>query len=118
MKKIILPLSFALAQMLAVSAFAQSANGTADTTATKMPPAATATEKAAGKAERKVEGKAATADRKPQVEENDVAHTPHKKATKAQRTAAHAKRKAAASAAVKKNEIPHGEAGEVAPTAK
>ena len=109
MKKIILPVSFALAQMLAVGAFAQSANGTADTTATKMPPPATATEKAAARSERKVEGKSATAERKPQAEENDVAHTPHKKATKAQRKAAHAKRKAAATAAVKRGEIKTGE---------
>ncbi|MEO7127986.1 MAG: hypothetical protein ABI040_03840 [Rhodoferax sp.] len=118
MKKILLPLSFALAQMLAVSAFAQSANGTADTTATKMPAPATATEKAAARTERKAEGKAAAKDVTPQAEQNDVAHTPHKKATKAQKTAARAKRKAAATAAVKNNEIQHGEAGSTAPAAK
>lgn len=106
MKKIILPVSFALAQMLAVGAFAQNVNGQASP-AQVAPPAhtnVTPAEKAAARTERKAEGKTAAKDEMPQEGENKSAGTAHK-STKAQRKASRAKRKAAVSAENKKGEI-------------
>jgi hypothetical protein len=109
MKKIVLPLGFALAQLLAVSAFAQAA-GQADPAGAKAAPSAPATpaQKAAAKAERKAEGAAAAKSDAPQEGMNKSAGTAHK-ATKEERAAAKAKRKAATAAAVKKGEIKEGE---------
>lgn len=109
MKKIVLTLGIALAQMLAVSAFAQS-KGEADPAQSKAAPSAPATpaEKAQAKQLRKAEGaKAAKADAPGGVgpESTGVA----KVTTKADKKAAKAKRKAAAAAAVKKGEISSGE---------
>lgn len=106
MKKIILPLSIALAQMLAVSAFAQTSTGQADVSGSKAAPSAPATpaEKAAARTERKAEGKAAAKEETPQEGMPKSAGTA-RKTTKAQRKAAHAKRKAAAAAEVKSGEI-------------
>lgn len=106
MKKIILPLSIALAQMLAVSAFAQTKGGEADPTGAKAAPSAPATpaEKAAARTDRKTEGAAAAKSEAPQEGMPQSAGTA-RKTTKAQRKAAHAKRKAAAAAAVKSGEI-------------
>ena len=107
MKKIILPLSIALAQMLAVSAFAQkTSTGQADASGSMAAPSAPATpaEKATARTERKTEGAAAAKSETPQEGSDKSAGTAHKR-TKAQRKAAHAKRKAAVSAENKKGEI-------------
>lgn len=106
MKKILLPLSFALAQMLAVSAFAQNANGQASP-AQLAPPAhtnVTPAEKTEARSERKTEGAAAAKDETPQEGTAKSAGTAHKY-TKAQRKAAHAKRKAKVSAEQKAGEV-------------
>lgn len=110
MKKIILPLSIALAQMLAVSAFAQAKGGEADTTGSMAAPSAPATpaEKAAAKAERKTEGAAAAKDMAPQEGESKSAGTA-RKYTKAERAEARAKRKAETAAAIKRGEVKSGE---------
>ncbi len=111
MKKLLLPLSLVLAQMLAVSAFAQTKVGEADAEQSKgqTMPKATPAEKATAKAGRKAEGAAVAA--KPvaprAAEEKGVGTA--KAATKQERTAARAKRKAAAAAALKKGEIASGE---------
>jgi len=108
MNKLVLSLSLVLAQMLAVSAFAQS-KGEADPAQSKAAPAAPATpaEKAAAKSARKAEGAAA-------AKTETAGDTPSsmgtaKSATKAERKAAAKKRKAAVAASVKKGEIPSGE---------
>lgn len=106
MKKIVLPLSFALAQMLAVGAFAQNVNGEASP-AQLAPPAhtnVTPAEKAQARSERKASGAAAAKSESPQEGTNTSAGTAHKR-TKAERKAAHAKRKAAVSAENKKGEV-------------
>jgi hypothetical protein len=111
MKKLLLPLSLVLAQMLAVTAFAQTKGGEADPEQAKGQtlPKATPAEKATAKAARKAEG-ADVADkantRRPGEETGAGAA---KVATKQERAAARAKRKAAAAAAVKKGEIASGE---------
>jgi hypothetical protein len=106
MKKIILPVSFALAQMLAVGAFAQNVNGQASP-AQVAPPAhtdVTPAEKAEARSERKTSGATAAKAETPQEGSDKSAGTAHKR-TRAQRKAAHAKRKAAVSAENKKGEI-------------
>lgn len=111
MKKLLLPLSLVLAQMLAVSAFAQTKGGEADPEQSKgqTMPKATPAEKATAKAARKEEGAAAAAKPvAPKVGEDKGAGAA-KSATKQERDAARAKRKAAAAAAVKKGEIASGE---------
>jgi hypothetical protein len=108
MKKTLLTVSIVLAQMLAVSAFAQT-KGEADPAQSKAAPAApaTATEKAQAKATRKAEGakvsKGAKADQGP--ESTGVA----KVASKEEKAAAKAKRKAATKEAVKKGQTTSGE---------
>jgi hypothetical protein len=109
MKKTLLTLSIVLAQMLAVSAFAQT-KGEADPAQSKAAPSApaTATEKAQAKVTRKAEGaKAAKADQPGGVgpESTGVA----KVATKDEKAAAKVKRKAAAKEAVKKGQTTSGE---------
>ncbi len=102
MKKLLLPLSLVLAQMLAVSAFAQTKGGEADAEQSKGQtlPKATPAEKATAKTARKAEGAAVAAQPvKPLAAEEKVVGTA-KAATK---------RKAAAAAAVKKGEIASGE---------
>jgi hypothetical protein len=115
MKKIVLPLSFALAQMLAVGAFAQNVNGQASP-AQLAPPAhtnVTPAEKAEARSERKAGGATAAKSETPQEGTNESAGTAHKR-TRAQRKEAHAKRKAEVSAESKKGEVKAvpGEAGE------
>ena len=117
MKRIILPVSFALAQMLAVGAFAQNTTGESSP-AQAAPPAhtnVTPAEKASARAGRKAEGAAAAKDEMPQEGTNKSAGTAHK-ASKEQRKAARAKRKSAVSAENKKGEIKAvpGEASEPA----
>ena len=108
MNRIILAAGLALAQLFAVNAMAQS-KGEADPAQSKAIPSkpATAEEKAAAKAARKTEGKAAakefTGGEKP-----DTAGKA-KVATKEQRTEAAKARKAAAQSALKKGEISSGE---------
>lgn len=108
MKKIVLSVSLVLAQMLAVSAIAQS-KGEADPAQSKAIPSkpATAEEKAAAKSTRKAEG---AAQAKTGVKGDRPSTTAKAKAaTKEERAAARAKRKAEAAAALKKGEIPSGE---------
>jgi hypothetical protein len=111
MKKIVLSVSLALAQLLAVSAIAQ-VKGEVDPAQSKAIPSAPATpaEKAAAKAARKAEGKtvAPISAGAAQEASNKSAGTA-KKATKAERKAAAAKRKAEAKEALKKGEIPSGD---------
>lgn len=111
MKKLLLPLSLVVAQMLAVSAFAQTKGGEADPEQSKgqTMPKATPAEKATAKAARKEEG-AAVAGKPvtPRAAEEKGVGTA-KAATKQERDAARAKRKATAAAALKKGEIPSGE---------
>lgn len=109
MKKTLLTLSIALAQMLAVGAFAQS-KGEADPAQSKAAPSAPATagEKAKAKATRKAEGaKAAKADQPGGTgpESTGVA----KVATKDEKAAAKASRKAVTKEAVKKGQTTSGE---------
>ncbi len=117
MKKILLPVSFALAQMLAVSAFAQNVNGQASP-AQVAPPAhtdVTPAEKAGARMERKAAGAAASKDESPQEGTPKSAGTA-RKGTRAERKAAHAKHKAKVSAENKRGEIKAvpGTAGEPA----
>ena len=107
MNKTLLAVTLGLAQMLAVSAFAQ-VKGEVDESCSRAIPAAKCTpaEIAAAKAARKVEGTAAA---KANKAEDPAPIGVAKKATKAERKAAAAKRKTEAAAALKKGEIPSGE---------
>jgi hypothetical protein len=109
MNKIVLSVSLALAQLLAVNAFAQS-KGEADPAGAKAMPSAKATpqEKAAAKATRKEEGAKVSKAASP-ADAMPSSMGEAKKTTKAERKAAAAKRKAAAAAAVKKGETTSGE---------
>ena len=111
MKKLLLPLSLVIAQMLAVSAFAQTKGGEADPEQSKgqTPPKATPAEKATAKAARKVEGADTTAKTTLRRPGEETGAGAAKAATKQERAAARAKRKAAAAAALKKGEIASGE---------
>ncbi len=108
MKRIIVPVALAVAQLFAMSAFAQT-KGEADPAGAKAVPAksATAEEKAAAKETRKAEGmkkaKAGVAR-----DDKDVAGKA-KVATKAERKEAAKARKASATSALKKGEISSGE---------
>ena len=111
MNKLVLSLSLVVAQMLAVSAFAQS-KGEADPEQAKAIPSAPATkaEKAAAKSTRKAEGsKVAKAALKVGEDEDNKSKGTAKVATKAERKAAAIKRKADVAPAVKKGEISSGE---------
>ncbi len=112
MKKVVLTLSVVLAQMLAVSAFAQGEVG-----ATKTPAPAKKTspeDRAAGKAQRKAEGTEAIKNAPP----GEVGAVPKAEAkstlTKEEKAAARAKRKADTAAANKAGALP--KTGEVGPT--
>jgi len=112
MKKVVLALSVALAQMLAVSAFAQGEVGGVKPSAPVKK--ATAEEKASGKAMRKAEGTAAAKTSTP-GEVGDVKAGPSKSAmTKEEKAAARAKRKADTAAANKSGALP--KSGEVGPS--
>jgi hypothetical protein len=109
MKKLLLTASVVLAQMLGVSAFAQT-KGEADPAQSRAVPSApaTAAEKATAKTTRKAEGTAAAKTDAPGgigPEPGGMAKT----ASKEDRLAAAKTRKAGAAAAVKKGEIPAGE---------
>jgi hypothetical protein len=111
MNKLVLTLSLALAQMLAVSAFAQT-KGEADPAQSKAIPSApaTAAEKAAAKKARKAEGATAAKEEKKAGEDVDnKSKGVAKVATKAERKAAAKKRKGEVAPLVKKGEIPSGE---------
>ncbi len=109
MNKLVLSLSLVVAQMLAVSAFAQT-KGEADPAQSKAIPSApaTASEKADAKKTRKAEG-AAAAKAKKTGDADPSSLGKAKAATKAERKAAAAKRKAELAPAVKKGEISSGE---------
>ncbi len=95
--------------MLAVGAFAQG-KGEADPAQSKAAPStpATATEKAAAKKQRRIEGAAAAKEMKTGEQPSPSMGT-RKSATKAERAAARKHRRAAAADALKKGEIPAGE---------
>lgn len=110
MNKIVLAVSLALAQMLAVNALAQS-KGEADPAQSKAVPAAPATkaEKAAAKEQRKASGKEIAKASKAAGEDKDnLSKGKAKVATKEERKAAKAANKAAAKEAMKKGEISSG----------
>jgi hypothetical protein len=109
MNKLVFSLSLALAQMLAVSAIAQT-RGEADPAQSKAIPSqpATKAEKAAAKSQRKAEGAQASKSHKTGDADPSSLGTA-RKTTKEERAAARQKRKAAVAPAVKKGEIPSGE---------
>lgn len=106
MKKIILPVSFALASLLAVGAYAQNVNGEASPAQAAAPAHTDVTpaQKAEARSARKSEGAKAAKDVMPQEGMSKSSGTAHKY-TKAQRKAAHAKRKAKVSAEQKSGEV-------------
>lgn len=108
MNKLVLSLSLVLAQMLAVSAFAQT-KGEADPAQSKAIPSAPATkaEKATAKQTRKAEGAAIAKTSKTDADPSSLGTA--KVATKAERKAAAKQRKAALAPAVKKGDISSGE---------
>ena len=108
MKTIVLSVSLALAQLLAVSAIAQS-RGEADPAQSKAIPSApaTAAEKAAAMQTRKAEGSAVS--KAGVVSDRPSTTAKAKAATKEERAAAKAKRKTETAAALKKGEIPSGD---------
>jgi hypothetical protein len=110
MNKLVLSLSLAVAQMLAVSAFAQT-KGEADPAQSKAIPSApaTAAEKAEAKKARKAEGAAVAKSKKTTADADPSSLGKAKATTKAERKAAAAKRKAELAPAVKKGEISSGE---------
>ncbi len=110
MNKLVLSLSLAVAQMLAVSAFAQS-KGEADPAQSKAVPSApaTAAEKAEAKKARKAEGAAVAKSKRTTADADPSSLGKAKATTKAERKAAAAKRKAEMAPAVKKGEISSGE---------
>ena len=109
MKKLLIPLSVALAQMFAVGAFAQtkSPGGEANPSETKTAPApkSSASAKADAKAMRKVEGKQAAKMEKPGEAAAAGTAGPAKKSTKEEKAAAKAKRKASAKEALEKGHV-------------
>jgi hypothetical protein len=109
MKTLVLSLSLALAQMFAVSAFAQT-KGEADPAQSRAIPAApaTASEKAAAKATRKAEGTMAVKEEAPQDASNKSMGVA-KVSSKTERQAAALKRKSEVAPLVKKGELPSGE---------
>ena len=109
MNKIVLSVSLALAQLLAVNAFAQS-KGEADPAQSKAAPSAPATagEKAAAKEIRKAEGKSAVKSATA-VDASNKSMGQAKVASKEERAAAAKKRKVAAASSLKKGEISSGE---------
>lgn len=110
MKQLLIPLSIAVAQMFAVSAFAQS-KGEADPAQSKAIPVekATAEQKAAAKASRKATGKTISKTTKTEADADPSPAGVAKKATKEERLAAAKARKATAADAVKKGQISSGE---------
>ena len=112
MKKVLVPVCLALAQMMVVSvAFAQN-SGEADPAQAKAPPTAPTTkaQRADARKERKVEG--AEAARGPQMQEGEVRPTTAPKLSKADRAAARAKRRAAARDAMKSGQLSRGGSGD------
>lgn len=107
MRKILLPVSIALVQMVATAAFAQS-SGEADPAQAKAPPVAkqTPAERAAGRTERKTTG--AEAARGPQMGEGQSEPTATPKVSRKERQAAHAKRRAQVAEANKAGQLPRG----------
>jgi hypothetical protein len=112
MNKVVLAVSLAMAQLLAVNAIAQS-KGEADPAQSKAAPAAPATkaEKAAAKEQRKAEGKKVKAETPGAADPAGKSAGVAKSATKEQKAEARATRKVSAADSVKKGEIPKGEAG-------
>jgi len=110
MKQLLIPLSLALAQAFAVSAFAQT-KGEADPAQSKGPvvPKVAPDEKASAKAARKAEGKAVAKAKTTEADADPAPAGVARKLTKEERVAAAAKRKAAAAEAVKKGQITSGE---------
>lgn len=110
MKKLIVPLTLALAQVFAVNAFAQS-KGEADPAQSKAQtlPKASPEEKAAAKSARKAEGRAIAKSKKTEADDMPSSAGVAKQTTKEERRAAKAKRKATTAEALRKGEIPSGE---------
>ena len=112
MKKVVLTLSVVFAQLLAVSAFAQGEVGGVKPAAPAMK--TSPEDRAAGKAQRKAEGKEAIKAQPP----GEVGAVPKAAAkstmTKEEKAAARAKRKAETSTANKAGALP--KTGEVGPT--
>jgi hypothetical protein len=108
MNKVVLSISLVLAQLLAVSAIAQT-KGEADPAQSKAVPSAKATpeEKAAAKAARKAEGKKVA--KEGIVSDRPSTTAKAKAATKEERLAARQKRKAEVAPEVKKGTLPSGE---------
>jgi hypothetical protein len=107
MKKTALSLGIAVAQMFAVGAFAQGEVG-----GVKQPPSATPAspqERAAAKAERRVEGAEAVKQNKDGEVGRSKAPPPAAKVSPEEKAAARAKRKAEGSEAIKQQ--PSGEVG-------
>jgi hypothetical protein len=107
MRKILLPASLALIQMVATAAFAQS-SGEADPAQAKAPPVAkqTTASRAAGHAERKATGQEAAHG--PQMGEGQSEPTATPKVSSADRKAANAKRRATVAEANKAGELSRG----------
>lgn len=112
MRKVLLPLSFALAQVFAVSAMAQTKGGEVDPAQGKgssTAKAATTDQKAAAKADRKADSASVAKSTKTAADAAPAATGVAKAATKEEKAAAAAKRKKEAADAVKKGEIKTGE---------
>ena len=107
MKKVAFPMVLALAQMIAMTAFAQS-SGEADPAQAKSPPAAKTTkaERSAARGERKTTG--AEAARGPQMGEGQSEPEDAPKVSKSDRKAARAKRHADTSVAMKEGKLSRG----------
>jgi hypothetical protein len=110
MNKIVLAVSLAVAQLLAVNAIAQT-KGEADPAQSKAAPAAPATkaEKAAAREQRQAAGKVvAKADKKAGEDKDNLSAGVAKSASKEVKAEAKATRKVKAADSLKKGEIPSG----------
>jgi hypothetical protein len=107
MKKLLLPLSLALAPVFAVSAFAQT-RGEADPAQSKGQtlPKASAEEKALAKSARRAEGAVVAKTKKTEADADPSPAGVARTVSKEERAASRAKRRAETALAVKRGEIP------------
>jgi hypothetical protein len=112
MKKVLVPVCLALAQMMVVSVACAQNAGEADPAQGKAPPSSPTTkaERVEARKERKVEGAAAA--RGPQIQEGEVRPTTAPKLSKDERQAARAKRRGAARDAMKAGQLSRGGSGD------
>jgi Ni/Co efflux regulator RcnB len=112
MKKMLVPVCLALAQMMVLSVASAQSSGEADPAQAKAPPSAATTkaERTEARKERRADG--AIAARGPQMQEGEVRPTTGPKTTREERKAAAAKRRAANSAAMKAGQLSHGGSGD------